>query len=248
MDYIDINHDDEILRVEVRRRASARRYTLRIHNGFRRAIITMPLRGTKQNAYDLAFKNAAWINERIQKIPDPIAFAPHSIIPFMGQPHRLQHHPDKKGGAWITREHEDFTMPLINICGDLPHFKRRLIEFLKKHALFELRHAVDDYCTILNLARPIVNVRDTKSRWGSCSVDGHLHFSWRLIMAPAFVLNYLAAHEVCHLIHHNHSHEFWALTRRICINTDAAEDWLKSTGSSLYRYGAVAETEYLIKR
>ena len=84
-------------------------------------------------------------------------------------------------------------------------------------------------------------LRDTVSRWGSCSSTGGLNFSWRLILAPPFVLDYLAAHEVAHIVHMNHSPLFWKLTRRLHPGTDRAEVWLKVHGASLHRFGATWE-------
>src|SRR5918997_213913 len=89
-------------------------------------------------------------------------------------------------------------------------------------------------CADAHVARA---VRDTKSRWGSCSAGGHLSFSWRLVMAPPFVLDYLAAHEVAHLKELNHSHRFWRVVRDLCPGTDEAEGWLKRHGAELHRYG-----------
>ena len=79
-----------------------------------------------------------------------------------------------------------------------------------------------------------LRVKDTKSRWGSCTSDGKLSFSWRIAMAPAHVLNYLAAHEVAHLEEMNHGPKFWALCRRLCPDTDTAKAWLKRHGSALH--------------
>ena len=83
----------------------------------------------------------------------------------------------------------------------------------------------------------VIAIRDTKSRWGSCSSTGTLSFSWRLIMAPPLVLDYLAAHEVAHLKELNHSNRFWTLLHELCPATDEAERWLKRHGAELHRYG-----------
>lgn len=237
MDFIELAHDRHIVTIELRRISSARRYTLRIHNGHRRAIITMPLRGSKQTALDLAERNAAWIAARIDKIPDAIPFSPDVEIWFKGAPHILCHHPDQKGAAWAEPAASSAQHGFIHIGGERPHFERRLREFLKKSAHHELQSSVDFYCAELNLPTRHINIRDPKSRWGSCSSDGRLNFSWRLIMAPDYVLDYLAAHEVCHLIHLNHSADFWALTRRLCPMTNQADHWLKYSGTQLYRFG-----------
>ena len=81
-----------------------------------------------------------------------------------------------------------------------------------------------------------IAVRDTRSRWGSCSSKGTLSFSWRLVLAPPFVLDYLVAHEVAHLAHMNHSAAFWALARRLAPRMPEAELWLKVHGPVLHRY------------
>jgi hypothetical protein len=237
MNNIEIDYFGSILKIEVKRISSARKYTLRIHNGLRRAVLTMPVKGSIQTAFELAKKNAGWIHSRINHIPDAIPFIPHAEIWFKGQPHTLIHHQDKKGATWVEFIASD-CKGFIHVNGDLPHFERRLKEFLRKAAFVELKSAVSSYCDLLHIPTPQLSLRDTKSRWGSCSADGSLSFSWRLIMAPEFVLNYLAAHEVCHLIHLNHSPDFWKLTRSQCPMTDEAELWLKKKGIELYKFGA----------
>ena len=82
-----------------------------------------------------------------------------------------------------------------------------------------------------------VSVRDQSSRWGSCSTTGVLSYSWRLIFAPPFVLEYLAAHEIAHLVEMNHSRRFWRLVERICPDVARAKAWLDAHGSELHRYG-----------
>ncbi|MBL4691914.1 MAG: M48 family metallopeptidase, partial [Magnetovibrio sp.] len=83
-----------------------------------------------------------------------------------------------------------------------------------------------------------ITVRDTRSRWGSCTVSGQLNFSWRLVLAPDFVLDYVVAHEVAHLMHKNHGKAFWDLTKRLTERTDEAKAWLNAHGRNLHRYGA----------
>ena len=109
------------------------------------------------------------------------------------------------------------------MSGDAPHVSRRVFDHLKREARRDLESAVARHCATLGVATRSVTVRDTRSRWGSCSAAGALNFSWRLIMAPPFVLDYLAAHEVAHLKHMNHSAKFWALARKLAPETDRAE-------------------------
>ncbi|HEY8013860.1 MAG TPA: M48 family metallopeptidase, partial [Dongiaceae bacterium] len=82
-----------------------------------------------------------------------------------------------------------------------------------------------------------IGVRDPRSRWGSCSPDGVLNFSWRLILAPRFVMDYVVAHEVAHLRELNHGPRFWRLAETLCPDMDRARDWLAIYGPGLHRYG-----------
>jgi hypothetical protein len=131
----------------------------------------------------------------------------------------------------------------LHVAGDARHVHRRVMDFLKREARKRLEDAVRRHCAKIDVKARDVTLRDTTSRWGSCSATGGLNFSWRLIMAPPHVLDYLAAHEVAHLIHMNHSDEFWALTRKLSNETDSAEAWLKAHGASLHRYGARGEDD-----
>jgi predicted metal-dependent hydrolase len=114
---------------------------------------------------------------------------------------------------------------------------RRVRDFLKREAKRDLTAASRRYAASLGVAIKRVTVRDQVSRWGSCTADGALSFSWRLILAPPYVLDYLAAHEVAHLIEMNHSRAFWRVVARICPDWRRAKDWLNAQGNALHRYG-----------
>ena len=124
------------------------------------------------------------------------------------------------------------------MSGDKPHIPRRVADYLKREARKDIEAAVDRHAARLGVAPRRITLRDTVSRWGSCSSTGALNFSWRLILAPPEVLDYLAAHEVAHIVHMNHSPMFWKLTRRLFPETEQAEVWLKTHGASLHRFGA----------
>jgi predicted metal-dependent hydrolase len=111
-------------------------------------------------------------------------------------------------------------------------------DFLKREARRDLALSVRRYAEVLGVKFTRISVRDQSSRWGSCTSDGVLSFSWRLILAPPFVLDYLAAHEVAHLVEMNHSARFWRVVARICPETDRAKAWLHAHGNELHRYGA----------
>jgi hypothetical protein len=116
--------------------------------------------------------------------------------------------------------------------------QRRVIDFFKREARRDLAAAVARHTQMLDLPARGIGLRDPVSRWGSCSASGSLNFSWRLILAPPFVLNYIAAHEAAHLIHFDHSPRFWALAHKLCGEADRAEAWLATQGAQLHKFGA----------
>ena len=125
--------------------------------------------------------------------------------------------------------------PAIEVPGEAPHVRRRLVDHLKKEARADLASAVARHAATLGVRPTAIRLKDTTSRWGSASARGVLAFSWRLIMAPPFVLDYVAAHEVAHLKEMNHSDRFWTICERLCPATEAAKDWLKKNGAGLHR-------------
>ena len=127
--------------------------------------------------------------------------------------------------------------PVIAVTGEPAHVARRVREFLEREARRDLAEAVIRHTAALGVPARRLTVRDTTSRWGSCSAKGCLSFSWRLILAPPFVLDYLAAHEVAHLKEMNHSHRFWRIVHGLCERTEEAERWLKRHGSELHKFG-----------
>jgi predicted metal-dependent hydrolase len=145
------------------------------------------------------------------------------------------HRPGERGVVWLEASERG---PLICVSGERPHVARRVADFLKREARKDLEAAVARHSKRLGVKPRRIVLRDTVSRWGSCSSTGGLNFSWRLILAPPFVLDYLAAHEVAHIVHMNHSPMFWKLTRRLHSETDRAEVWLKIHGPNLHRFGA----------
>jgi predicted metal-dependent hydrolase len=241
-DFIDIIHCDEKFRISVRRVKGARRFTLRVRAANRDVVLTMPPRGRLEDAREFAEQHGAWIGARIHRLPRAIPFSHGSIVPFRGLDHTIVHKPEMRGGVWIeTLSESEKTINQICTSGEAVHIDRRIHDFLKKQAKSDIVEAVNRHSSVIGVKPRQISLRDTSSRWGSCSTTGNLNFSWRLILAPSYVLNYLAAHEVAHLRYLNHSTKFWELTRQLCPSTDSAEAWLRAHGAELYRYGKVAE-------
>jgi predicted metal-dependent hydrolase len=153
--------------------------------------------------------------------------------------HRIVHRPGARGTVWSTAGENGEA--LLCVAGDRPHINRRVGDYLRREALRDLDAASRRAADALGVTVKRISVRDQSSRWGSCSTTGVLSYSWRLILAPPFVLNYLAVHEVAHLIEMNHSARFWRLVDRICADANRAKVWLDVHGSDLHRYGLPAE-------
>jgi len=219
----------------VRRHRQARRYTLRIHSVTREVVLTMPPRGSLKQASEFAQKHGAWIAARLERLPKAAPFTDGAVLPLRGVDARIVHRRGQRGTVWLETgsdgEH------LLCVAGAEPHIPRRVRDYLKREAKSDLDAASKRAADALGVDIKRVSIRDQSSRWGSCSTTGVLSYSWRLILAPPFVLDYLAAHEVAHMIEMNHSRRFWKLVERICPHLMRAKTWLDAHGTELHRYG-----------
>ncbi|HVX98393.1 MAG TPA: SprT family zinc-dependent metalloprotease [Pseudorhodoplanes sp.] len=232
---IEIAFDGEIYAVKLRRHRQARRYTLRIQTATREAVLTMPLRGSVREARNFAQRHGAWIAARLRRLPQVLTFADGAVVPLRGEPHRIVHCPGRRGTVW--REAGDDGAMSLCVAGEAPYVARRVTDFLKREARRDLQRASLAAAQMLGVKIRRISVRDQSSRWGSCSTTGVLSYSWRLILAPSFVLDYLAAHEVAHLVEMNHSQRFWKLVELICPDWRRAKGWLDANAAELHRYG-----------
>jgi hypothetical protein len=224
--------------VQVRRHPRARRYTLRIQAATREVVLTMPPRGSLKEARAFAERHGGWIAARLGRLPVAVAFRHGTIVPIRGLDHRIDHRRGARGTVWSEAAPDG--LRLLCVAGEAPHVGRRIADHLRREAKRDLEAASRRYAAQLGIAVKRVSIRDQASRWGSCSATGVLSYSWRLVLAPPFVLDYLAAHEVAHLVEMNHSPRFWRTVIGICPDTRRAKAWLDAHGAELHRYG-VAE-------
>jgi len=229
-----ISYGSQVYSIRLRRHRRARRYTLRIHPSDREAILTMPPRGTLVEAREFAERHGAWIAARLGRLPKAVPFAPGVTVPLRGIPHRIAH---RAGRGTVWAETRDSGERILCVAGGIEHIERRLHDFLKREARRHLTRASHAYAEMLGVKVARITIRDQSSRWGSCTSAGSLSFSWRLILAPPYVLDYLAAHEVAHLIEMNHSPRFWRVVARICPQMERAKKWIDTYGNDLHRYG-----------
>jgi len=226
--------DEQAIEVRLRTNPRARRFTLRVPSNGETPVLTMPANGSEAEARTFLERHRDWLKKRLAERPDRIAFEDGAAIPIRGQTHYIEHCPGRRGTVWLDEHAGD---RLLCVTGNEEHLARRVTDWLRAEARRDLEPAVLSLCETLHTRAKSIRIGDPKTRWGSCSTTGRLSFSWRLIMAPSFVLKYLAAHEVAHFKEMNHSDRFWKLTRELSPETDQAEAWLKAHGRGLHRYG-----------
>lgn len=213
-----------------RRSARARRVSLRIDPREGTVVVTLPTRAGRNAGVALLMTHAGWVADRLAALPEAVPFADGATVPFLGRPHRIRHLPDAHGAAWCDGEE-------ICVTGRAEFLPRRMTDFLRAEALRRLRALAAAKAALAGLTPRRIAVKDTQSRWGSCAADGSIAFSWRLVMAPGFVQDYVVAHEVAHLRHMNHGQRFWALVDRLTPHTAQAVPWLHGEGARLLRIG-----------
>ncbi|MDY8109083.1 SprT family zinc-dependent metalloprotease [Fulvimarina sp. 2208YS6-2-32] len=211
-----------------RENARAKRLILRIapDGG---AVVTVPPRTSGKTLTDFVDRHRGWIAERAGGRRTPLLIENGAIIPVRGERVRLS----CLGGRRVPRL--DAEAGELSIGGLPEHFPRRVADYLKKEARTDLTAAVARHAETVGLQPKALTLKDTVSRWGSCTMDRRLSFSWRIVMAPPRVLDYLAAHEVAHFVEMNHSPAFWAVCRSLCPDMDEGRAWLKANGASLHR-------------
>lgn len=209
----------------LRRSGRARRITLRISRLDGRVTLTLPRGVAEHEALDFARSKEDWIRDHLDERPEACTVAPGGTLPVEGRLRRIAAGPGRR----VRLDDDSIGVP-AGACG------ARLQAWLKELARDRLTAASDRYAVALGRKYARITLRDTRSRWGSCTSDGRLMFSWRLIMAPPRVLNYVAAHEVAHLREMNHSPAFWALVERIHGPYAEPRAWLRREGETLHRY------------
>jgi predicted metal-dependent hydrolase len=208
----------------------ARRMTLRIDAGGQGLRITVPPGLRRGEVENFLHRHQGWLEQRLAKVPERAQVRPGIKIPFRGVPHLIVHEPGKRGTVSVE---DDGTGPCLVVHGDRVHLPRRVADFLKREAKREIDALVARHTATVGRSAQAIRLRDTSSRWGSCTSSGTLSFSWRIMMAPGPVINYLVAHEVAHLKEMNHGPKFWKLCEELCPDTERCKAWLKRNGSAL---------------
>ena len=224
--------DGRAVEMSVKLNSRARRLIVKVHPATGEVIVIAPSKRALDRAVEFARGETDWIAKQLAQVPSRVVLVPGARIPFRGEDH------------FIVRDSEERTVsvdedrPVIRVGGRAEHASRRIVDYLKRRARQELEAKAFELAARIGAKPRRVTVRDTASRWGSCSSTRSLSFSWRLILAPPFVLDYVVAHEVAHLKEMNHGPAFWRLVRELAGEVKRPQSWLRQHGVSLHRYAA----------
>ena len=214
----------------VRRSARARRILLQVGQVSGGVELVLPRGATLGEALEFAEQKAAWVERRLGLVLPRVPFIDGAEVPFHGAPLRIRHI-DVPGVA------VRYIDGVLLVPGREDAVSGRVKLWYRDQARREIVPRASEKAERLGRRCGRITVRDQRTRWGSCSGNGNLNFSWRLILAPENVLDYVVAHEIAHLAEMNHGHRFWGHVGRLCAEPQAARAWLRSRGASLHRFG-----------
>ncbi len=226
---IDGRSIEVILRADPR----ARRFIVKVDPSTGAVSVVAPSSRSLERALEFAKKEKDWIAGRLAGVPEPVRLALGESVLFRGVEHLIATSAERVAPVWIDR---NAARPTIRVSGQSEHTTRRLVDWLKREARRKIEERVAEYSAVLGVSPKRVTIRDTSSRWGSCSSTRSLSFSWRLILAPPSVLDYVVAHEVAHLRELNHKPRFWRLVDTLVPDVAKSVAWLSDNGALLHRY------------
>lgn len=207
----------------------AKRLGLRIDAKNRVPVLTVPRFCSRKQALDFVNSQKTWIEEHLRKLPEQKRFADGDEICLAGRKLTIRHCPELREGVSI----ED---GVLKVCGGRDFLPRRVRDFIKEQAYNLLSGLSAQKAAQIGCRINRIVIKDTKSRWGSCSSLNNINYSWRIMLAPPVVIDYLTAHEVSHLKHHDHSESFWRCVDALAEDAAFGRSWLKKNGAELNRY------------
>jgi predicted metal-dependent hydrolase len=216
--------------VYLRENDRARRVSLRVDAPGQKVVLVKPKRMSRTTAIAFATERAEWIAERVSEFAPPVPFEPGARVPFRDIEHVIVHAPEAKRGVWAEAGR-------IHVSGQAEFVSRRVRDWFKERAREAIVPLANSYALEIEKRVARVSIRDQRSRWGSCTSDAVLSFSWRLIMAPDTVMRYVVAHEVAHLRELNHLKRFWHIVDKLVTTREESTAWLSSHGMTLHCYG-----------
>ncbi len=214
--------------IQIKKSSLAKKLTLRIDEKKHIPTLTTPKKCSQNQILNFLKSNHEWMINTLAKLPPHIEFSNYEVISFFGKNYTILHSPEQKYSC--------FEDNFIKISGSIEFLHRRVVDFLKKQTLNILSDMSIQKASLIGYKINSITIKDTKSRWGSCSTLGNINYNWRICLAPMDIINYLVCHEVTHLKHPNHSTSFWQTLENICPNYKDCRHWLKIKGKNLYKY------------
>lgn len=212
--------------------------TLRISRTRRTVVVTLPAQCGNEAVAPFVTRHLDWVRKHLGCLPEPVPFSDGALVPLRGELHRIVFQGPRPRDVGIV-ERLPGMPPSLVVAGQVERAPRHLLDWLIEQARRDIEARVVVHARTLGLRPKRIAIRDQVSRWGSCSTTGALAFSWRLVLAPPNVLDYVAAHEVAHLAEMNHGPRFWSLCRKAMPEMDTAREWLRTSGIELHRYGVI---------
>ena len=213
--------------VHLRRSVRARKFTLRVSSLDGKVSLSTPHFAKAYQINAFLKEKEPWLRQRLSEVQLSVKVTFGTVLPFIGR-------------EILVKRHVGRSVKLSDDKILVPEKSRKpavqVEVFLKQYAHQLLSKRATRYAEKLGSSYSKLSLRDTRSRWGSCSDQGALMFSWRLIMTPTKVLNYVAAHEVAHLRHMDHSHHFWTEVENLFGDYKKQQRWLRENGPKLHRY------------
>jgi predicted metal-dependent hydrolase len=218
------------LPIQIKKNRTSRRLIVRYKPLQKSLSLTLPQATSVRQGLHFINEKREWILHQVMQYSSSNSFSDGQTIPVLGKNIRLEH----VGGRGIVTEQDG----VLKVHGDIEFMARRVQKYIVQKLKLEIIALAESFSKKLGTKVGNITLRDTSSRWGSCSSDGNLSFSWRLAFAPYEVMEYVVAHEVAHIREHNHSADFWALVVQICPEFKTSQSWLREHGKSLYNYSA----------
>jgi hypothetical protein len=232
--------DGDSVPVTLRLNPRARRLIVKVHPSTGEVTVVAPSQRALNGALAFARSESDWIRKRLARVPKPVLLCVGARIPYRGELHEIVEGEPGRAPVWVD---EKGARPVMLVSGKPEHAPRRVLDFIKREARRTLEARAAFYADKLGIKPRRITVRDTASRWGSCSAQRSLSFSWRLILAPDHVLDYVVAHEVAHMKEMNHGPRFWKLVEFLGPDTTRAQRWLSQQGTMLHRYAPRIRTD-----
>ncbi|MDJ0919627.1 MAG: SprT family zinc-dependent metalloprotease [Henriciella sp.] len=222
----------QAVKVRLEINPKARRLILRLDRRTNEFVAVAPSKHSLPEAAAFAEERVDWMAAQLSEMPDLRRVAEGGVLPIRGVAVEISL--DGPGRRAVLETHG--SAPRLRVPGAPETVGKRVTRFLKAEALRDLNASVQTYCALLGVRMRRIAVKDTRSRWGSCTSEGVLSFSWRLIMAPPRVLNYVAAHECAHLLEMNHSRAFWSHVETCHPDWKTDRAWLRQNGAELHAF------------